>query len=82
MRYNVFSLIKNSFSGHKNWQPAWRQPEPQKEYDIIIVGGGGRFLLVANRHLPYERGLAAAFARVEVLADAEGYKVIEAVRAT
>ena len=43
---------------------------------------GGRFLLVANRHLPYERGLAAAFARVEVLADAEGYKVIEAVRAT
>lgn len=41
---------------------------------------GGRFLLVANRHLPYERGLATAFAHVNVLADAEGYKVIEAVK--
>ncbi|MBL8708645.1 MAG: methyltransferase, partial [Rhodospirillaceae bacterium] len=39
---------------------------------------GGRFLLVANRHLPYERGLAAAFATSRVLADEGGYKVIEA----
>lgn len=42
---------------------------------------GGRFLLVANRHLPYERCLAAGFAATTVLADAEGYKVIEAVKA-
>lgn len=42
---------------------------------------GGRFLLVANRHLPYERGLAAAFAGTRVLADAAGYKVIEARKA-
>ena len=41
---------------------------------------GGRFVMVANRHLPYERGLATAFARTEVLADADGYKVIEAVK--
>jgi 16S rRNA (guanine1207-N2)-methyltransferase len=41
---------------------------------------GGRFLLVANRHLPYERDLAAAFATTRVLADDGGYKVIEAVR--
>lgn len=41
---------------------------------------GGRFLLVANRHLPYERGLAEAFTRTNVLADADGYKVIEAIR--
>lgn len=42
---------------------------------------GGRFLLVANRHLPYERGLAAAFAGTQILADADGYKVIEARKA-
>ena len=56
MRYNVFSLIKNSFSGHKNWQPAWREPEPKKEYDIIIVGGGGHGLATAY-YLAKEHGL-------------------------
>lgn len=39
---------------------------------------GGTCWLVANRHLPYEAPLAAAFARAEVRADAGGYKVIEA----
>ena len=56
MRYNVFSLIKNSFSGHKNWEPAWRDPVPQKEYDIIIVGGGGHGLATAY-YLAKEHGL-------------------------
>jgi hypothetical protein len=41
----------------------------------------GRLLLVANRHLPYESVLDARFASVRTLADAQGYKVIEAVRA-
>ena len=56
MRYNVFSLLKNSFSGHKNWQPAWREPEPKKEYDIVIVGGGGHGLATAY-YLAKEHGL-------------------------
>jgi heterotetrameric sarcosine oxidase beta subunit len=47
MKYSVFSLLKNSFSGHKNWAPAWRAPEPKKDYDIIIVGGGGHGLSTA-----------------------------------
>jgi len=42
---------------------------------------GGRFYLVANRHLPYEAMLASSFARVRTLADEAGFKVIEAVRA-
>jgi len=46
-KYSVFSLIKNAFSYHENWQPAWRSPEPKKEYDTIIIGGGGHGLTTA-----------------------------------
>ena len=46
-KYSVFSLIKNTFSYHENWQPAWRSPEPKKEYDAIIIGGGGHGLTTA-----------------------------------
>ncbi|QYF86628.1 class I SAM-dependent methyltransferase [Brevundimonas sp. PAMC22021] len=41
---------------------------------------GGVLWLVANRHLPYEAELNAAFARVRPVADAGGYKVFEAVK--
>lgn len=41
---------------------------------------GGRLYLVANRHLPYEAALSARFSAVRVLAQAQGFKAIEAVR--
>ena len=41
---------------------------------------GGRLLLVANRHLPYEAVLSARFERVRTLAQDDGFKVIEAVK--
>jgi methylglutamate dehydrogenase subunit A len=56
MKYSVFSLLRNALSGHKNWSPAWRSPEPKKEYDIIIVGGGGHGLATAY-YLAKEHGL-------------------------
>jgi sarcosine oxidase subunit beta len=46
-RYSLFSLIRNAFSHHENWQKAWRQPEPKAEYDAVIVGGGGHGLATA-----------------------------------
>ncbi len=46
-KYSIFSLIKNAFTYHENWQPAWRSPEPKKKYDAIIVGGGGHGLTTA-----------------------------------
>ncbi len=41
---------------------------------------GGVLWLVANRHLPYEADIAAAFKRSQPVADRGGYKVIEAVK--
>lgn len=41
---------------------------------------GGVLWLVANRHLPYEAELNAAFKRVRMVADQGGYKVFEAVK--
>lgn len=41
---------------------------------------GGRLLMVANRHLPYEAPLREAFGKVALLAEAGGYKVHEARR--
>ena len=37
-KYSVFSLIKNALSYHENWQRAWKDPSPKKEYDAVIVG--------------------------------------------
>jgi 16S rRNA (guanine1207-N2)-methyltransferase len=44
----------------------------------LALRKGGTCWLVANRHLPYEAPLKAAFARVELRAEAHGYKVYEA----
>jgi 16S rRNA (guanine1207-N2)-methyltransferase len=41
---------------------------------------GGRLYLVANRHLPYEAVLDASFGSVRMLAQREGFKVVEATR--
>ena len=45
-----------------------------------LLKKGGVLWLVANRHLPYEAELDAAFKRVRMVADAGGYKVFEAVK--
>ena len=47
MRYSGFKVIKEALTGHKGWTPAWRDPEPQSAYDIVIIGGGGHGLATA-----------------------------------
>ncbi|BCG83260.1 sarcosine oxidase subunit beta family protein [Mesorhizobium sp. 113-3-3] len=48
MRYSAFSLLVQSLRGHKGWTPAWRDPAPKAEYDVIIIGGGGHGLATAH----------------------------------
>lgn len=45
-----------------------------------LLKKGGVAWIVANRHLPYETELNAAFNRVRLVADAGGYKLFEAVK--
>ncbi|MDH3280615.1 MAG: sarcosine oxidase subunit beta family protein, partial [Gammaproteobacteria bacterium] len=54
--YSIFSLIANAFTGHRNWERVWRDPEPRPEYDIVIVGAGGHGLATAY-YLAKEHGI-------------------------
>ena len=47
MKFSALNIFKEALSGHKNWKPHWRQPEPKPAYDVIIVGGGGHGLSTA-----------------------------------
>ncbi|MFP7569460.1 sarcosine oxidase subunit beta family protein [Marivita sp. S2033] len=47
MKFSGFRVAKEALTGHKGWKPLWRNPEPQKSYDIVIVGGGGHGLATA-----------------------------------
>lgn len=61
------------------------QPELGRRFISVaasILRPGGRLWLVANRHLPYEAELGAQFARVRTVAEGNGFKVFEAVRAS
>ena len=55
-RYSAFSLLRHALRQNRDWQPAWRSPEPKKKYDVIVVGGGGHGLATAY-YLAKEHGL-------------------------
>ena len=66
MRYSGFQVLKQALSGHKGWGRAWRDPEPQSQYDIVIVGGGGHGLATAYY-------LARSFAKARVAVIEKGW---------
>src|SRR5208282_6701888 len=55
-RYSIFGLARNALTRHRDWPRAWRSPEPQPEYDVLIVGGGGHGLATAY-YLAKEHGI-------------------------
>ncbi len=54
MSYSAFSLLKNALTGHRGWPRAWRDAEPKKHYDVVIVGAGGHGLATAYYLAKYQ----------------------------
>jgi sarcosine oxidase subunit beta len=46
-RYSALSVIANGLTGNAGWARAWRDPEPRKAYEIVVIGGGGHGLATA-----------------------------------
>jgi len=55
-KFSIWSVARNALSFHQNWHKQWRSPEPKREYDVIIVGGGGHGLATAY-YLAKEHGV-------------------------
>ena len=47
MRFSGLKILREGLTGNKGWTKHWRDPEPKKEYDILIIGGGGHGLSTA-----------------------------------
>ena len=56
MRFSGWRVLKEGLTGNKGWRPHWRDPEPKREYDVIIIGGGGHGLATAY-YLAAEHGI-------------------------
>jgi len=55
-KFSIWSVVRNALSFHEGWQKQWRSPEPKREYEVIIVGGGGHGLATAY-YLAKEHGV-------------------------
>jgi len=47
MPYSALRILKEGLTGNRGWKPAWRDPDPRPEYDIVVVGAGGHGLATA-----------------------------------
>ncbi|WP_341989674.1 sarcosine oxidase subunit beta family protein [Azorhizobium sp. AG788] len=54
--YSVASLLRRAVDPVASWPAMWRTPEPQAQYDVVIVGAGGHGLATAY-YLATEHGI-------------------------
>ena len=47
MYYNILKILKEGLNNNKGWKKTWKNPEIKKQYDVIIIGGGGHGLATA-----------------------------------
>jgi heterotetrameric sarcosine oxidase beta subunit len=57
MTYSFLRLAREALTGIAGWTPAWREPEPKPEYDVLVIGGGGHGLATAY-YLAKEHGIS------------------------
>src|SRR5262249_16354084 len=46
-KYSALRLLREAIGGNRGWGRGWRDPEIQRHYDVVIVGGGGHGLACA-----------------------------------
>jgi sarcosine oxidase subunit beta len=55
-KYSGFKIFAQALRNNQGWGRAWRNPDPQPSYDVIIIGGGGHGLAAAY-YLAKEYGI-------------------------
>jgi sarcosine oxidase subunit beta len=55
-RYSLWSLVRHGLAYNEGWQAAWREAEPKREYDAVVIGAGGHGLATAY-YLAREHGI-------------------------